>query len=370
MPARRRRSVVAWSVFLSALVHLGLAALLERKHTPPPKPPVATQIELEVVERAPPPPRTVAVAPVSPPVKSPSPHVQRRAHVAAAPKPVAPEPAPEPAPHVPEPAKKPAPDLSRAAIAEASQSDAFIVEQPAPKPRPEREITAPERIEDPNERTRAMIAEGLGRDRVARGAIDPYFTRVGQSLAKNWKPSGKVRPDTLVDNTAQLGENLALGLRAWHKIAEQYAKTGTLGTPDAQSMGGSLTPIQEMGELRERFLDTYRQVNQTVVRITQGKGGLLQHVELVHASNDPVLDAQVLAELRSGAMQLPVPPAQGLGISSSIRSVWSFTLVVSISPPMPSAIVTGSFDEVEGGLDVRLPLDRRIYKYVQLLSVE
>ena len=215
-----------------------------------------------------------------------------------------------------------------------------------------------------------MIAEGLGRDRVSRGAIDPYFSRVGQSLAKNWKPQGRVRPDSLVDNTAQLGENLAIGLRAWQKVAEQYAKTGTLGTPDAEAMGGPLTPIQELGELRERFLDTYRQVNQTVVRITQGKGGLLQNVELIHASSDPVLDAQVLAELRSGAMQLPVPPEKGLGIGSSIRSMWSFTLVVSVSPPLPSAVVTGSFDEVEGGLDVRVPLDRRIYKYVQLIAVE
>ena len=32
---------------------------------------------------------------------------------------------------------------------EASHADAFIVEQPAPKPRPEREIVAPERIEIP-----------------------------------------------------------------------------------------------------------------------------------------------------------------------------------------------------------------------------
>jgi hypothetical protein len=48
--------------------------------------------------------------------------------------------------------------------------------------------------------------------------------------------------------------------------------------------------------------------------------------------------------------------------------VWEFSLVVSITPPIPMIAV--QFDAWFAVEDVRLPLDRRLYKGVRLVSVE
>jgi hypothetical protein len=48
-------------------------------------------------------------------------------------------------------------------------------------------------------------------------------------------------------------------------------------------------------------------------------------------------------------------------------SLWQFELVISISPPIPTASI--EFDAEMKVTDVRLPLDRRLYKRVRLLEV-
>ena len=67
-------------------------------------------------------------------------------------------------------------------------------------------------------------------------------------------------------------------------------------------------------------------------------------------------------------MKLPPPPPEALNDHGELSSLWSFELVVSVSPPVPT--ITFEFDEVLGFIDPRMPLDRRIYKKVKLVSVE
>ncbi len=50
-----------------------------------------------------------------------------------------------------------------------------------------------------------------------------------------------------------------------------------------------------------------------------------------------------------------------------MESLWQFELIISISPPVPTFSI--EFDAEMKITDARLPLDRRIYKRVRLLSV-
>jgi hypothetical protein len=372
--SRPTNAGAVWGGLLASLAaHLVLALELGRRPPSPPPPKSPAIVELELVKPPPPRPRPAQAPP--PPVQRPKPSPSAARRTPPTPAQAAPSPAvataPVPAPDAPTSLDAPSPpvDLRAAGQAAADRAGDLIVVQPAPGPEPERQITAPERLDDANERTQHLIAERLGQDRVQRGMIDPYFTQLGHALSRSWRPPTHVTRDSLVDNTAQLGEDALIGLKAWQKVAERYGKTGRPVDSDVPR-DDPLNPLQEWGALREQLLAQYRQVNQTVVRITQGAAGQLLHAELVQASQDPELDALVLRELRAGEMQLPRPPDSGLGISKVIRSVWAFQLVISISPPHPAAVVTGSFDPLDGELDVRVPLDRRVYKYVQLLSVE
>ena len=64
----------------------------------------------------------------------------------------------------------------------------------------------------------------------------------------------------------------------------------------------------------------------------------------------------------------PRPPRRRWPAARYVASTWEFSLVVSITPPLPMIAV--QFDEVLGLVDVRVPLDRRLFKLVRLVSVE
>jgi hypothetical protein len=100
----------------------------------------------------------------------------------------------------------------------------------------------------------------------------------------------------------------------------------------------------------------------------QDREGKLVKVELVDPSNDQNVDREALKDVRSAAEKLPPPPDEVFEGKAQLSSLWSFELIVSISPPIPT--VTFEFDEVVGFIDTRLPLDRRIYKKVRLMAVE
>jgi hypothetical protein len=112
-----------------------------------------------------------------------------------------------------------------------------------------------------------------------------------------------------------------------------------------------------------------------VIRLTQARTGQLLRIDLVSPSDNPTLDAEVMRELRTGSMVLPVPPAEGQGIHDPIHSTWAFQLSVMVCPPMP--LLSGSFDvdalfDKKSGpfLDVCVPLDKKIHKHVELLEVD
>ena len=68
-------------------------------------------------------------------------------------------------------------------------------------------------------------------------------------------------------------------------------------------------------------------------------------------------------EVRLGRRQVPE-----LAGKQTLTSLWQFELIISISPPVPTFSL--EFDEALQFVDMRLPLDRRIYKRVRLLSVQ
>ena len=116
--------------------------------------------------------------------------------------------------------------------------------------------------------------------------------------------------------------------------------------------------------MREQFKATRR----ATIRVTQDPNGKLVKVELVAPSNDSAVDKEAMADVRAAAEKMPPPPAEALEGRTELISTWAFELVVSISPPIPT--FTFEFDEALGFIDARLPLDRRIYKKVRLVSVD
>jgi hypothetical protein len=90
-------------------------------------------------------------------------------------------------------------------------------------------------------------------------------------------------------------------------------------------------------------------------------------VELVHPSNDEEIDRAAVQGVRAAAEKLPVPPDEARGGRQRLVTLWEFALDVSITPPLP--VVGIEWDEVKGVTDVRLPLDRRIWKRVRLVAL-
>jgi hypothetical protein len=74
-----------------------------------------------------------------------------------------------------------------------------------------------------------------------------------------------------------------------------------------------------------------------------------------------------MEDVRAAAEKLPVPPEDASEGREKLVSLWEFELEVSITPPVP--IIAVEFDEVLGLKDLRVPLDRRIWKRVRLVAV-
>jgi hypothetical protein len=245
-----------------------------------------------------------------------------------------------------------------------SSPDAFLIEKPDGG---SRGIKAPEQIEDPDDRVSEMITSEQGKARVQRGLVDPYFSQLSRALAKGWNPEAQITEKGIDGFFKQFKKNFATGTRIYTHLAEKYGESGSpLGASEERR--GAQTQFQATQEYRQKMQEAWKETRRALVRITQGPGGVVQHVELVQSSNDPSMDAEIIRELTQGELNLPAPPPSGLGIRTPIRSVWAFDLVVSISPPAPT--ITGSFDELTGKIDFRRPLDRRIFKHVELVSVD
>ena len=214
--------------------------------------------------------------------------------------------------------------------------------------------------------------------RVDRGLVHPYYSQLGKALMKNWD-ADRVAKNGLKGLLEQTGENLKIYNEIWADRASTYGRSGNpLGDlPNTTNrraavsdrVGGLMgADLDQRKELQKQMREAYKATRRAVIRVVQDAGGKLLKVELVQPSSDAQIDKEALVDVRSAAEKLPPPPPEALEGRATLSSIWSFELIVSISPPIPS--FTFEFDEALGFIDVRLPLDRRIYKKVRLVSVE
>ncbi len=372
------------ALIVSAVLHVVvLWVALSRPPLPPP--PKANTIEFDftttvkpvapVEVKEPPPvappvkPR-VAVAPVKAPVPS------------AAPAPVEPPPAPQDAVATTDQPTRVA-DQPLATDMPTLNGSAFLVPRQAlddfadAGPRATVAVKTAEPL-NPDALVKRIAFETVGRGRVERGLVHPYYSQLGKALIKNWDADRVVGQGGLKNYAEQFAQNTKLFNEIWLDRTAAYGKTGSplVNNPTAKRSapvndriqglpGVDLEARKEMAkEMREQFKAT-RRATLRVVQDTQGK---LISVELVDPSNDVKVDNEALVDVRAAAEKLPPPPPEVIGTATRISSLWSFELIISISPPVPT--FSFEFDEALGTIDARLPLDRRIYKKVRLISVE
>jgi TonB family protein len=233
-------------------------------------------------------------------------------------------------------------------------------------------------LEAPKDLVGSLAKETLGKGRVDRGLVHPYYSQLGKALLKNWD-ADRVAKSGLKGLAEQTSENLKLYNEIWQGRASEYGRTGNpmgdvnLGTNRRAAVNNNIqglsgVDLDQRKELQKQLREAYKATRRAVIRVVQDGSGKLLKVELVQPSNDERVDKEALTDVRKAAEKLPPPPPEALEGKTTLSSLWSFELIVSISPPVPT--FTFEFDEALGFIDMRLPLDRRIYKKVRLVSVE
>ncbi|MFZ5438674.1 MAG: TonB C-terminal domain-containing protein [Myxococcota bacterium] len=234
-------------------------------------------------------------------------------------------------------------------------------------------------LEAPKDLVGTLTKETLGRGRVDRGLVHPYYSQLGKALLKNWD-ADRVAKSGLKGLMEQTQQNFKQYNEIWAERAQAYGAGGNpMGdvTPSSNRRAATNERIQgltgvdldQRKELAKAMREQFRATRRAIIRVVQATDGRLLKVELVQPSQDANVDKEALADVRAAAQKLPPPPPEALERGKdTLSSLWSFELVVSISPPVPT--FTFEFDEALGFIDARLPLDRRIYKKVRLVSVE
>lgn len=226
---------------------------------------------------------------------------------------------------------------------------------------------------------KGITKETLGKGRVDRGLVHPYYSQLGKSLLKNWDAERVAREGGLSGFFDQGKENMQEYNKIWLEKAAQYGSSGNplgdttlsnnrraVANERIQGLNGA--DLEQRKEMSKAMKEQFKSTKRAVIRVVQNAQGKLLKVELVQPSKDEQVDQQALQDVKAAAEKLPPPPAEALDGKETLSSLWSFELVVSISPPVPS--FSFEFDEALGYIDARLPLDRRIYKKVRLVSVE
>jgi outer membrane biosynthesis protein TonB len=410
---RRHSSRTSWALLISVALHLGLFVLWARpvpapKVTPPPR---VADIEIhEIIRQAPKSQhKTTPVTPLPPAPRTESvprsttaeathatsdkrpPAASSKANVSASAKSDSSLPTKKKAPSVamverPADEQKPdrslerggiaVPDLSNAGstaagrVAEFESSTELHKEIEPLK----RGVQAPDQDPDVNRRVAGLIDAERGRRRVERGQIDPYFAEMGKTLLSQWDMSAEDKRKAEEPLLKILKENLVEGIAGYGEMLEEYGRTGKTSIGERVGPEGS-DDMVERGLISEQMANSFTHHNMLLVRLTQGLDGKLLRVDLVQASNNPTMDAEVMRRLRSGETILPVPPAEGLGIHDPIRSVWAFELSVHVCPPAP--VLSGTFDvsaifdpKMGKVVNICVPLDKFVSKHVQLISVD
>jgi outer membrane biosynthesis protein TonB len=373
-----KRRVLA-GLLISVLLHAAVLAWLLMRPRPLPTLPAPTELLLVEVNLPPPPPPAPDVpeppTPVEPPkVRPPRPKAPA---VAKAEPTEAPEPPPSDEPPPPEVvsdvprADAPridAPRLAMPSLAMTLTLDAgYVPEEQTPGG-----LHAPEISKD---LVADLARKTIGRGKVDRGLVHPYYRQLGKVLLKNWDADRSVSARGLKGFAESTVENTKAFNKIWLEKAQVY---GGSGSPfDVESNGRAkplndrLVPGQDLQARREvqrEMSKQFRSSRRAEIKVTQASDGKLLKVELLKPSNDVFVDNQALIDVRAAAEKLPPPPEEVSAGKPQLISTWVFELVVSITPPVPT--FSFEFDEAIGFVDVRLPLDRRIYKKVKLLSVD
>jgi TonB family protein len=220
-----------------------------------------------------------------------------------------------------------------------------------------------------------LTRETIGRGKVDRGLVHPYYSQLGKVLLKNWDADRAVSSAGLKGVVEQAVENSKAWNNIWREKAEVFGKSGSPFDAPTNVRGkpidGRLVPGQDLAarkEVAKMMGEQMKQTRRAHIRVVQDANGKLVKVELIKPSNDENVDRQAVVDVRAAAEKLPPPPAEALSGKQTLVSIWEFELVISITPPVPT--FTFEFDEVLNFVDVRMPLDRRIYKKVRLLAVE
>lgn len=364
-----RSSLVAWwaSVALHGLV-LGWWGLRppSPQAAPAPAPLELQLVEVEPLQRSPP---------------SPAPAPARAAVVKAKPAPMTH--AVSPVEHAPVEGERPTDDVPRAPSGlpslTLSTSSSFALSLDAGVIVSDPVAPGLHALERPVNLVGDTARETIGRGKVDRGLVHPYYVKLGQALVKEWDADRVLTQGGLKAYGQQLRENLKVGNEIWLEKASQFGKTGSpLGDvvlptqrtgPANDRVGGIAAPdFAARKELGRQMREAYKSTRRATIRVVQDASGRLIKVELVEPSNDAKVDREAMVDVRAAAEKLPQPPSEVVGARKELASLWSFELIVSISPPIPT--FSFEFDEVSGFIDPRLPLDRRIYKKVRLVSVE
>ena len=226
-------------------------------------------------------------------------------------------------------------------------------------------------------RLQRELREEQARVRVKDGLADPFFLDFGRSMLALWDPEKAVADRGITGYAKQLAKSIADYSAVYAEQAATYGRTGSpFPRGEAPLSLAGLAPVPEgistqisdqMAGMRA-IAEQARSRHAALVRVVQRADGRILALEVLRPSGDPSVDAQALRDLRESAEKLPAPTPSALAGRARVASVWEFSLVVSITPPLPMVAV--QFDEVLGGIDARLPLDRRLYKLVRLVSVE
>jgi hypothetical protein len=224
----------------------------------------------------------------------------------------------------------------------------------------------------PEEKVADMVMDGVRRGKVDRGLVHPYFSVLGKSLLKHWDAERAVTAQGIQGFLGQARGNSKEWMRVWSDRASAYANTGSPlneDTPEAYDRlpSGGDALLEARRTLRKQMKEQFRATRRATVRVVQDTEGRLLSVELVTPSNDTQIDREAVADIRAAAASLPVPPPEALQGRTRLVSLWQIELIISISPPVPTVSI--EFDAEMKLADMRLPLDRRLYKRVRLLEV-
>ncbi|MCY1080852.1 TonB C-terminal domain-containing protein [Archangium lansingense] len=373
MPDSRRRLLLA--LLLSFGLHVGVWLWMEARRSPlaeqRPLPPAPATLQFVEVEVAPPPEPPKPTPPSPPPPKPP-----RRPLPSVA---QAPKPPPSPAEPPAITAAPPAGDSPRADVprSEVPRLDApQLLPSPSLSWSPDRGVSVLDAgvpgPSTPEEKVADMVMEGVRRGRVDRGLVHPYFSELGKSLLKNWDAERAVSAKGLQGFLDQTRGNSKEWMRVWSERASAYANTGSVldaDTPEAYDRlppGGDAS-LEARRTLRRQMKEQFRATRRATVRVVQDTEGRLLSIELVTPSNDIQIDREAVADIRNAAASLPVPPPEALQGRTQLVSLWQIELIISISPPVPTVSI--EFDAEMKLTDLRMPLDRRLYKRVRLLEV-